>query len=160
MKNNDILRRLRYTFDFNDPKMLALFASGGAEITRAEMSNYLKKEEDEDFKSLHDKMLATFLNGLINDRRGKREGPPLKAEKTLTNNLIFRKLRIALNFKDTDIMEVYDLAEIRISKHEVSAFFRKPTQSQYRLCKDQFLRNFLIGLQLKYRPESAKKSKE
>ena len=76
------------------------------------------------------------------------------AEKTLNNNLILRKLKIALNLKAEDIIAVLNLADLYISKHELSAFFRKPTQKQYRMCKDQFLRNFLHGLQLKHRPKN------
>ena len=151
MNNNDILRRIRYAFDFNDTKMMALFASGGQEVTRAEISDWLKKDDNPDQKSLYDKQLAVFLNGLINDKRGKREGEQPKQEKTLNNNIIFRKLRIALNLKDDDIIAIYDLVDMIISKHEISAIFRKPTQRQYRPCKDQFLRNFLHGMQLKYR---------
>ena len=153
MNNNDILRRIRYAFDFNDTKMMALFASGGQEVTRAEISDWLKKDDNPDQKGLYDKQLAIFLNGLINDKRGKREGEQPKPEKTLTNNIIFRKLRIALNLKDDDIIAIYDLVDMIISKHELSAIFRKPTQRQYRLCKDQFLRNFLHGMQLKYRKD-------
>ena len=153
MNNNDILRRIRYAFDFDDTKMMALFASGGQEVSRAEISDWLKKDDNPDQKSLYDKQLATFLNGLINDKRGKREGEQPKPEKTLNNNIIFRKLRIALNLKDDDIIAIYDLVDMIISKHELSAIFRKPTQRQFRPCKDQFLRNFLHGMQLKYRED-------
>jgi uncharacterized protein YehS (DUF1456 family) len=153
MKNNDILRRIRYTFDFSDTKMMSLFASGGDDATREEISDWLKKEEDPAFKSLHDIKLATFLNGFINDRRGKKEGEQPKPEKTLTNNIIFRKLKIALNLKEEDIIEMLELAGMNISKHEISAFFRSPDQKQYRLCHDQILRNFLQGMQMKYRKE-------
>ena len=72
MKNNDILRRIRYTFDFSDDKMIAIFAKADEIVTRAQVSDWLKKEDDPDFRSLHDKHLAIFLNGLINDQRGKR----------------------------------------------------------------------------------------
>ncbi len=154
MNNNDILRRLRYTFDFNDDKMIALFALVEQEVSRAEVSNWLKKEDADDFKSLYDKDFANFLNGFIIDRRGKREGPLPKPEKSLNNNLIFRKLKIALNLKDEDIVKIFESVRMRVSKHEINAFFRKPGQSQYRLCKDQFLRNFLSGLQLKYKPNN------
>ena len=75
-------------------------------------------------------------------------------EKELNNNIIFRKLRIALAMKDIDILKIYDLVDIYISEHELSAFFRKPSQRQYRSCKDQFLRNFLNGLQKKLRPNT------
>jgi uncharacterized protein YehS (DUF1456 family) len=151
MKNNDILRRIRYTFDFSDTKMMSLFASGGDDATREEISDWLKKEDDIAFKSLHDIKLAIFLNGFINEKRGKKEGEQPKPEKTLTNNIIFRKLKIALNLKEEDIMEMLELAGMTISKHEISAFFRSPDQKQYRLCHDQILRNFLQGMQLKYR---------
>ena len=151
MKNNDILRRLRYTFDFTDSKMISLFASGGEEVTREQVSDWLKKEDDPDFKSLHDVKLAVFLNGFINDRRGQKEGEQPKPEKNLNNNMIFRKLKIALNLKEEDILDIFGLMGMKVSKHEISAFFRSPDQSQYRLCKDQILRNFIQGLQLKYR---------
>jgi uncharacterized protein YehS (DUF1456 family) len=151
MKNNDILRRLRYAFDFTDSKMMSLFVLGGEEASREQVSDWLKKEEDPDFKSLHDIKLAVFLNGFINDQRGKKEGEQAKPEKTLTNNLIFKKLKIALALKDEDILAILESVGMSLSKHEISAFFRSPEQSQYRLCKDQVLRNFIQGLQLKYR---------
>lgn len=153
MTNNDILRRLRFAFNFDDDMMIKLFALGGQEVTREEVSNWLKKEDQEDHKGIYDKQLATFLNGLIVDRRGKREGPQPKPEKNLNNNLILRKLKIALNFKDEHIVDTLAKANIRVSKHEVNAFFRKETQRQYRQCKDQFLRNFIYGLQIKLRPD-------
>jgi len=151
MDNNDILRRLRYTFDFGDDAMINLFKLNGLEVTRAQVSDWLKPEKDEQFKAITDEQLATFLNGLIVLKRGKKEGVVMVPEKQLNNNLIFRKLRIALNLKDIDILKLYDLVDIYISEHELSAFFRKPTQRQYRPCKDQFLRNFLNGLQKKER---------
>jgi len=151
MNNNDILRRLRYTFDFDDDKMIKIFGMAEYTTTRAEVSDWLKKDGHPEQKKLHDKYLAIFLNGLINLKRGKREGPQPKPEKTLNNNLILRKLKIALNFKDQDILETLDLADFRLGKHELSAFFRKPTQSQFRFCKDQVMRNFLHGLQIRYR---------
>ena len=151
MNNNDVIRRVRYTFDFSDDKMIEIFALADVEVTRAQISEWLKKDEDPDFKGIYDKDLASFLNGFINLRRGKKEGPQPKPEKTLNNNLILRKLKIALNLRDDEMVEIFDLVDMRISKHEINAFFRKPTQSQFRFCKDQFLRNFLYGIQKKYR---------
>jgi uncharacterized protein YehS (DUF1456 family) len=151
MENNDILRRLRFVFDYDDDKMMKLFSMAGKEVTRAEVSSWMKREDAEDYLPFRDINMAYFLNGLIIEKRGKREGPLPKAEKSLTNNIIFRKLKIALNYKDEDILAVLKLADLNVSKHELSAIFRKPGQRQYRACKDQFLRNFLMGLQLKYR---------
>jgi uncharacterized protein YehS (DUF1456 family) len=154
MTNNDILRRLRYTFDFDDSKMITVFGLADHKVTRAEISNWLKKEDDPAYQECSDTLLATFLNGLINDKRGKKEGPQAVPEEKLSNNIIFNKLKIALNLKAENVLEIMDLVEFRMSKHELSAFFRKPGHKHYRECKDQILRNFLNGLQLKYRDKT------
>jgi uncharacterized protein YehS (DUF1456 family) len=160
MNNNSVLRRLRFTFDFNDNKMIELFQLSGKTVTRAEVSDWLKKEDAEDFKNLNDQQLAYFLNGFIILNRGKKEGEIPLAEKKLNNNIVFRKLKIALNYRDEDILNVYELMNFQISKHELSAFFRKPDHQHYRLCKDQFLRNFLQGLQLKYAADRSSKNED
>ena len=151
MNNNDILRRIRYTFNLGDDKVIKLFKHGGKEVTREQISSWLKKDDDEEQKPIYDVDLAAFLNGLIIKHRGKKDGKTPKPEKSLNNNQIFRKLKIALNLKDEDIISLMDLANFEVSKHEISAIFRNPTQKQYRVCKDQFLRNFLQGLQIKHR---------
>ena len=151
MTNNDILRRIRYTFDFSDSKMITLFSMADHQVTRKQISAWLKKDDNPDYQNCNDTHLAIFLNGLINDKRGKKKGPQSEPEQHLTNNIIFRKLKIALNLKSEDILKIMDMADFRMSKHELSAFFRKPGNSHYRDCKDQILRNFLKGMQLKYR---------
>ena len=150
LTNNDVLRRIRYTFDFSDSKMIAIFGLADHDVTRGQISDWLKKEEDPAFQECNDTLLAIFLNGLINDKRGKKEGLQPKSEKYLTNNIILRKLKIALNLKDNDFLDILNLAKSPISKHELSAFFRRTNHLHYRECKDQILRNFLKGLQIKY----------
>ncbi|OFX84218.1 MAG: hypothetical protein A2W99_00380 [Bacteroidetes bacterium GWF2_33_16] len=150
MSNNDILRRIRYTFDLNDTKMIDIFGLADINVTRAQISDWLKKDDDPAFQELSDEQMSTFLNGFIIEMRGKKEGPKPVPEKILNNNIVFRKLKIALNLKDEDILEIFNLVDMRLSKHELSAFFRSPNQSQYRPCKDQFLRNFLQGMQIVY----------
>ena len=152
MTNNDILRRIRYIFDFSDSKMIAIFGLADHQITRGQISDWLKKDDDPAYQECSDSQLAIFLNGLINDKRGKKEGPQPEPEKHLTNNIIFMKLKIALNLKAEDVLEIMNLTDLRMSKHELSAFFRKAGHKNYRYCQDQILRNFLKGMQLKYRP--------
>jgi uncharacterized protein YehS (DUF1456 family) len=108
MINNDILRKIRYTFEFNDTKMIELFSSAGLNVTRAQISDWLKKEDDPAYQIILDFQLAAFLNGLINEKRGKKEGPQPVPENKLNNNIIFRKLRIALNLKDENILEILE----------------------------------------------------
>jgi len=150
VNSNDIIRRLRYTFDLSDSNMIEIFGLAGHEVTRPQISNWLKKDDDPAFQDIDDYQLAIFLNGFIIQKRGRKEGKPAVAEKRLNNNIVFRKLKIALNLKDEDILEILGQAERNISKHELSAFFRKPDQPQYRPCQDQILRNFLHGMQLKF----------
>ncbi|MEX1665243.1 DUF1456 family protein [Zhongshania arctica] len=151
MVNNDVLRRVRYIFDFNDSKMIAIYGLADHHVSREEVSAWLKKEGDEDYEECSDLLMAAFLNGLITDMRGAKDGQKPVVEKRLTNNMIFMKLKIALSLKAEDVMAILALADFKISKHELSAFFRKPEHKHYRECKDQILRNFLKGLQLKLR---------
>ena len=150
MQTNDCLRRLRYILDLNDNRMIRVFAEGGLTVSREAVSRWLKKDDDEDFLLLEDVEFSKFLNGLIVLLRGPsdRQTPP--PEEKLSNNAIFRKLKIAFNLDAEAILETLALADFRISKHELSAFFRKVGHRQYRKCKDQILRNFLKGLQIKH----------
>ena len=153
MTNNDVLRRTRYIFNLNDKKMIEIFGLSGAKVTREEVSDWLKRDDDPDYKSLSDTNLASFLNGFITKKRGKKEGLLPEPEKKLNNNNVFMKLKIALSLKAEDVLDLLLLADFRMSKHELSAFFRKPGHKHYRECKDQILRNFLKGIQLKYHVE-------
>lgn len=155
MTNNDILRNLRYTFNLSDKRVIEIFDLAGFKTDREKISNWLKSDEHVDYKSINDELFATFLNGFINKRRGKKDGPQPVAEKELNNNIIFRKLKIALDLKSDDILDLLDLADFRLGTSELSAFFRKEGHKHYRECKDQVLRNFLQGLKLKHRPEKA-----
>jgi uncharacterized protein YehS (DUF1456 family) len=155
LDNNDVLRRIRFVFDFSDSQMIALFALAGQQVSREQISAWLKKEGDPALVDCSDTELAIFLNGLIVDRRGAKEGPPPQPERRLNNNIIFRKLKIALDLKAEEILELLALAGVRASKHELSAFFRRPGHKHYRDCNDQMLRNFLKGVQLKYRGAAA-----
>ena len=154
MTSNDILRRIRYTFDYNDPKMVAIFALADHEVTRGQISAWLKKDDDSEYQACSDTELAIFLNGFISEKRGKKEGPPPEPEQRLNNNIMFRKIKIALNLQADDVLKIMEIANFRISKHELSAFFRRPDHKHYRECKDQIFRNFLNGMQRKYRSDA------
>lgn len=154
MTPNDILRRIRYTFDYNDSKMVAIFAQADHPVTRGQISAWLKKEDDPEYQACGDPELAIFLNGLISEKRGKKDGPTPEPEQRLNNNIIFRKIKIALNLQADGVLEIMEMANFRISKHELSAFFRRPDHKHYRECKDQIFRNFLNGMQSKYRPST------
>ena len=75
----------------------------------------------------------------------------------LTNNDIFKKLRVAHKLRDEDIVDILKLVDFRISKSELGAFFRNVNHPKYMECGDQLLRNFLNGLVIHLRgPMDAK----
>ena len=130
--------------------MVALFASGGMAVNREYISQRLKKDNDTDFAQCTDVELATFLNGFINEKRGKKEGKQAVAEQRLTNNVILTKLKIALNLQSEALIDLLNSVDFRLSKPELTAFSRKAEHKNYRLCKDQVLRNLLQAIDKKY----------
>jgi uncharacterized protein YehS (DUF1456 family) len=151
MTNNDCLRRIRYILDFDDSKMIAICGLGNLTTDRREISAWLKQDDDPDFETCSDASFAAFLNGLIVALRGAKGGEPPRVETRLNNNMIFMKLKIALSLQGDEILQILESAGQEISKHELSAFFRRPDHKHYRECKDQVLRNFLTGLRISFR---------
>lgn len=149
MTNNDILRRIRYLFNYNDLKMIELFKLANYEVELIDVTNWLKKEDDPTLVEITDRELAIFLNGLIIEKRGKKNGPTPEPESSLSNNMILKKLKIALDLKADDILDLFALTDKKISKHELSAFFRNSDHRSYRPFKDQYIRTFLNALQTK-----------
>lgn len=147
MNHNDVLRSLRYLLNVSDATLVDIVRLGGHDVGRAEIAAFLKKEDEEGFKPCTDKVMAHFLNGLIIYKRGKDESrPPLPIEVPVTKNMVLKKLRVAFELKDDDIIALLDKATLRVSKAELGAFFRRPDHRNYRDCGDQFLRYFLKGL--------------
>ncbi|UVJ45199.1 DUF1456 family protein [Pseudomonas sp. LS1212] len=152
MIHNDVLRSVRYMLDINDAKVVDLIKLGGMEVSKADVINYLKKDEEEGFVHCPDEVMAHFLDGLVVFKRGKDESrPPLPIELPVTNNIILKKLRVAFELKEDDMHAILKAAEFPVSKPELSALFRKFGHTNYRPCGDQLLRNFLKGLTLRVR---------
>ena len=64
----------------------------------------------------------------------------------LTNNDIFKKLRVAHKLRDNDIIKIFTLVDFKVSKSELNAFYRNENHPKYVECGDQMLRNFLNAL--------------
>jgi uncharacterized protein YehS (DUF1456 family) len=156
LNNNDVLKRLRYALNLPDPKVTELFKLVDYDITAKELESIFKTEDEVGYEECKDELMGKFLDALIISRRGRREegsagaGSP-GAGARLYNNDILKRLRIALELKDDDIIGIMRLAGVEISKSELGALFRKSGHPNYRPCGDQFLRNFLVGLTAKYR---------
>ncbi|MGL4534207.1 MAG: DUF1456 family protein [Fusobacteriaceae bacterium] len=153
MNNNDILRRLRYAMDISDVKMVKIFELGGVTLDLDGLKNILKKEHEEGYVTVPNNELKQFLDGFIVFRRGPLETKSNSEEDVLhpkknsnNNNIILKKLRIALNFRSEDMLKVFKAGEVEMSESELSALFRKPDHKNYRECGDKYIRTFLKGL--------------
>jgi uncharacterized protein YehS (DUF1456 family) len=133
-----------------DSEALECFALGGMALSREGLLAYLRKEGEDGYVECGDIPLDGFLSGLITLKRGPRpEGAGAEApfKPPLTNNGILKKLRVALSFKDEDILAALKAGGMDISASELNALFRKEGHKNYKPCGDQLLRNFLKGLE-------------
>jgi uncharacterized protein YehS (DUF1456 family) len=160
MTNNDVFRRLRYALNINTQAMVEIFRLADMKMGQSDITSMVKKEEEEGYRECNDEVLEAFLDGLIALKRGKREGEatPEKAPvAALDNNEILKKIRIALELKEEQMLEILKLASFPTSKAELSALFRAKGHPNYKPCGDQLLRNFLKGLTMKYREQESPK---
>ena len=169
MENNDILIRLRYALDIKNKDMVEIFKLGGVEVTKEEVLKILTKAkedseeeevvEDENHIKCNNKMLESFLNGLITHKRGKQDPKPeqpadmepVAQQKDHVNNMLLKKLKVALQLTTEDMLDVLHDGGIVVSKGELGAILRKPGHRNYKECGDNFARKFLKGLAVKYR---------
>ncbi len=174
MNNNDILIRLRYALDIKNTDMIEIFKLGGIEVTKEEVLRLLIKskdssqneannnggiDENEENKKCNNFMLESFLNGFIIFKRGKQDRKPGQPERPAlsikdnesVNNIMLKKLKIALALTSDDMLDILKEAGVIITKGELSAVFRKEGHKNYKECGDKYARNFLKGLAIKYR---------
>ncbi len=173
MNNNDILIRLRYALDIKNTDMVEIFKLGGIEVTKEEVLEMLKKSKDSDHNeadndgdieanegnTCNNFMLESFLNGLIEFKRGKQDpklGQPERPALSIrnsgsVNNVMLKKLKIALALTSEDMLDILESAGVIVTKGELSAIFRKEGHKNYKECLDRYARNFLKGLAIKYR---------
>jgi uncharacterized protein YehS (DUF1456 family) len=142
-----VLKAVRYALNLDDPTMLEIFRTGGYAMDAETLSALLKKEDERGYIACSSDIMGSFLDGLIIHKRGVKETLQSKTRPgPLTNNDILKKLRIALELKEADMLNILKLGNVDVSKSELSALFRKKGHKHYKECGDQFLRYFLKGL--------------
>ena len=165
MNNYDLLLRLRYALDIKDSDIVKAFQLGGVEISREEERALLTKVYEQDKenapfeKNVYEKMLNNqafdaFLNGFILLKRGQLKNPapqPQSGEIRHINNVLLKKVKIALALTSEDMLEIFAEAGVYPSKGELGAILRKEGHRNFKPCGDKYARNFLKGLALYYR---------
>lgn len=169
MNNNDLLLRLRYALDIKDADIIKAFELGGLDISREEEKAMLTKVRDHEFeenegfeknvyvKMINNKTLDSFLNGFITLKRGEPKNKmaqapqPKSMEIRHMNNVLLKKVKIALALTSDDILDILAEAGVYPSKGELGAILRKEGHRNFKPCGDKYARNFLKGLTLCYR---------
>ncbi|MGF6906900.1 DUF1456 family protein [Fusobacterium sp. PH5-44] len=155
MQNNKILKRIRYALKFRDKKMQNIFSLDGTDISLDDINHFLVSEHDTNFKPCSNKILHSFLNGLILFYRGDSNNSSIHAfiriSKQNANNLVIKKLKIAFKLTKEDVFKIFRLGDLDISLSEVSGILRNEKSKMYRECGDKYIRKFLKGLAIHLR---------
>ena len=152
MNNNDILRQLRYALDFSNEEMIKIFSLSGLSVDLSTLLFWLKPSDDDKQQVCQDDVMSSFLDGLILLKRGPNPNQENHRNSgSMNNNLVLKKIRIALELREEEMIAIMKLADFTLSKYELSALFRRTDHKNYRPCGNQFLRNFLRGLAIHYR---------
>ncbi|WP_018969907.1 DUF1456 family protein [Rubritalea marina] len=147
MTNNDILRRLRYAFNYSNVQIANIMQHAGTEPSAAQLSSWLKREDDPELVKFLDPELCQFLDGLVIEKRGPRpDGSKPVVQEFISTNEILKKLRVALSLGEDGMMEVFKNADFVVTKAELGSFFRKESHAKYAKCPEQVLRKFIHGL--------------
>ncbi len=150
MRNDDVIQSIRHMLDINDIEIAHILKLRGYKPKRGEIAAIFKNQDeplDEKGADCSHKLIAYFLDGLIYYKRGKsKEHPPRPIKTPITNNMVLKKLRVAFKLREQDMHDILELGGFSLSKHEMSALFRREGHKNYRECGDQVLRYFLRGL--------------
>lgn len=154
MNNNDLFRSIRDALELDDATMIRIFKEAGREVGPSAIAAFLKTEKEDDYIPCSNPIMAFFLDGLIIHYRGRQEGNPPPAAvpvAELSNNTILKKLRIALDLKEEDLVGIFKLGGVTKTKHEITALFRKQGHKHFDECNDQLLRSFMKGVALRHK---------
>jgi uncharacterized protein YehS (DUF1456 family) len=147
MKINDILFKIKTALHLDSEMILKAYSLVEYEMNPERLDSILKKRQDKGYKEATYEELGLFLDGLVLFKRGERTSPKNDEEIVeLTNNLILKKLRVALELKEPELVIIFALAEISITKRQIGSLFRKEGGKNFKLCSDELLLGFLEGL--------------
>ncbi|MEA3418284.1 MAG: DUF1456 family protein [Campylobacterota bacterium] len=147
MNTNDILFRIKTALSLDNKTMIKAYRLAGHEMRPERLDHLLKRRQDDGFELCSYEELGLFLDGLVILKRGPS---PKKSDSgeviELTNNLILKKLRIALELKEPETEIIFGLGEAELSKQQLASLFRKEGHKNFKACSDELLMAFLDGL--------------
>ena len=147
MNTNDILYKIQKALSFSLADILKAYELEAYKMESEHLDTLLRKRQDKGYKTCSYEELGVFLDGLVTLKRGPS---PKKSDSNeaveLTNNLLLKKLRIALELKEAETEIIFSLGEAELSKQQLASLFRKEGHKNFKECSDELLMAFLDGL--------------
>ena len=154
MENNYILKKMMEALSLTKVDVLKSYKLVDKKITQEDVDDILTDKTDEKFVLLSDEGLELFLNGFIAYKRGPSDKKGKSKKVEFSNNLILKKLKIALNLKDEDLIAIFANDGLEITKSQLTAYCRREGHQNYRKCSDALLKRFLNGCKTLYSKEN------
>ena len=145
MHNHDLLRRLATALHLSDEDLTIMVRQAGIEASLPSPGALLLDPEEDGHQACDDATMVALLDALIVLRRGPRDGPPPESQ-ALSTNLVLKKLRIALNLHDKQMLTIFEQAGMHMSRNQLGAMFRSPNNKHFQTCSEGQLVCFLTGL--------------
>jgi len=147
MQINDILFKLKTALSIDNVNMIKAYALAEYEMKEEHLENILKRRQDTGYEDATYEELGVFLDGLVLLKRGPSDKVTNEDETVaLTNNLILKKVRVAMELKEAELVILFALGEVSLTKRQIGSLFRKEGGKNFKECSDEFLMAFLDGL--------------
>ena len=147
MQINDILFKIKTALSLDNKSIIEAYALVNYEMSEEYLVNILKKHQDKGYEEATYEELGLFLDGLVILKRGPSDKVPTEDDVVeLTNNLILKKIRVAMELKEAELVILFALAEVTLTKRQIGSLFRKEGTKNFKACSDELLMAFLDGL--------------
>ena len=147
ISTNEILFRIQKALNLSLEDIVEAYKLENYKMLEPHLKDILKRRQDAGFMLCSYEELGVFLDGLVALKRGPS---PKKSNNDgaveLTNNLILKKLRIALELKEAETEIIFGLADIELTKQQLASLFRKETHKNFKPCSSELLMAFIEGL--------------
>ena len=143
---NETLYKIKKSLDLTNSDIIQAYELEDFSISEEHLESLLVQKHDKNFQEATFEEVGIFLDGLVTLKRGPSKQKPTNETVELTNNLTLKKLRIALELKDPQIEIIFALADIELTKQQLSSLYRKESHKNFKVCSDTLLISFLDGL--------------
>lgn len=153
MYNNEILAAIKDNLSLNNQQIFECLKYGNNEMDETDIPRlFVSKRAKQEHIICENEILEAFLNGLIILRRGEQDIKSGQERKSLIstskyiNNVVLKKLKIALNLSNKDTIEIFLASDTIITNGQLTGFLRKEGHKNYRKFSDSHLMAFLEGV--------------